>query len=204
MTDYFLLLDEPRRPWLDSELLKKKFLTLSGAAHPDRVHNAPEQEKRNAQHHYTELNQAYNNLRSPKERLHHFLELETGEKPQQVQQVPPELMDFFFQVGNLFKQTDAFLADKSRVTSPLLQVQLFGQAQSLTEELMALQKQLNDRQQVLLANLKELDEDWTHNPLPDPEARLRLLRRAEELYRLFAYFSRWEAQIQEKIVRLSL
>ena len=38
MTDYFFLLDEPRRPWLEPEAVRAKFLFLSAATHPDRVH----------------------------------------------------------------------------------------------------------------------------------------------------------------------
>ena len=48
MSDDFALLDEPRRPWIDAELLKSKFLRLSTAVHPDRFHAATEDEKRAA------------------------------------------------------------------------------------------------------------------------------------------------------------
>ena len=37
MADYFALLDEPRRPWLDPEELKAKFHALTATVHPDRV-----------------------------------------------------------------------------------------------------------------------------------------------------------------------
>jgi DnaJ-domain-containing protein 1 len=199
MTDHFSVLAETRRPWLDPESLKKKFLTLSAAVHPDRVHNSSEEEKNAAQRRYTELNQAYNQLRNPKERLQHLLELETGAKPQQVQEVPADLMEFFFQVGQLFKQTDSFLAEKAKTSSPLLQVQLFETAQEWTEKLNALQQQLNARQERLITELKELDERWV-----DVADRKSMLGRMEELYRLFSYFARWQSQIQEKIVQLSL
>jgi DnaJ-domain-containing protein 1 len=204
MTDYFSLLDEPHRPWLDPDLLKKKFLALSTEAHPDRVHTAKESEKISAQTRYAELNQAYNHLRFPKERLQHLLELETGAKPSQVQQIPPELMTFFVEVGQLFRLTDAFLVEKGKTTSPLLQVQLFEAAQIWTEKLTALQRQLNERQQELLAELKAIDARWAEVAKSDPLARATMLRRLEELYRLFSYFSRWETQLQEKIVQLSL
>ena len=78
MTDFFALLDEPRRPWLESELLKQKFLALSATVHPDRVHNLGDAERAAAQERYTELNAAYNCLREPKDRLHHLLQLELG------------------------------------------------------------------------------------------------------------------------------
>ena len=75
MTDYFAFFNEPRRPWLDAESLKQKFLALSATVHPDRVHNLGEVERAAAQERYTELNTAYNWLREPKERLQHLLQL---------------------------------------------------------------------------------------------------------------------------------
>jgi len=101
MTDYFALLKEQRRPWIDPDLLRQKFLALSAEVHPDRVHGAQESEKRAAQERYAELNAAYNCLREPKERLAHLLELETGAKPKQVQNVPPDLMDAFMEITNI-------------------------------------------------------------------------------------------------------
>jgi DnaJ-domain-containing protein 1 len=199
MSDYFSLLDEPRRPWLDPESLKKKFLTLSAAVHPDRVHNSGKEEKNAAQQRYTELNQAFQHLRNPKKRLQHLLELETGTKPQQVQQVPTDLMEFFFQVAQLFKHTDSFLAEKAKTSSPLLQVQLFETAQDWTEKLNALQQQLNARQERLVVEVRQLDERWV-----DVANRTLMLGRLEELYRLFSYFARWQSQIQEKVLQLSL
>jgi hypothetical protein len=45
MTDCFDLLGEPRRPWLDAEALKSRFLLLSAEAHPDRVHGGTDEAK---------------------------------------------------------------------------------------------------------------------------------------------------------------
>jgi DnaJ-domain-containing protein 1 len=160
MSDYFALLGEPRRPWLDLDLLKDRFLTLSAEAHPDRVHGGTETEKRSAQQRYAELNQAYQHLRNPKERLQHLIELETGAKPQQIQQVPAELMEFFFAVAQLFKQADAFLAERSKKSSPMLQVQLFETAQDWIEKLKGLRQKLGLRQKELDAELRRVDERW--------------------------------------------
>ena len=81
MTDNFALLNEPRRPWLDVDLLKQKFLARASGAHPDRVHNASDSEKAEVTKRYIELNAAYNCLADPKLRLLHLLELELGAKP---------------------------------------------------------------------------------------------------------------------------
>ena len=81
MTDYFALLGESRRPWIDPEELKAKFLALTAQVHPDRVHNASEAEKQAASRRSAEMNAAYNCLREAKTRLLHLLELERGTRP---------------------------------------------------------------------------------------------------------------------------
>lgn len=204
MSDYYALLGEPHRPWLDPETLKKKFLTLSAEVHPDRVHQTGPEQRSAAERRYAELNQAYQHLRRPKDRLQHLLELETGSKPAQVQQIPGDLMDSFIEVGQLFKQTDVFLADRAKTTSPLLRVQLFEAGHAWAEKLGKLQASLSARQQELAAELQAIDVRWVEHAKTDPVARATMLRRIEQLYRLFSYFSRWEEQAQERIVQLTL
>jgi len=204
MTDYFALLDESRRPWLDPDSLKAKFLELSAEVHPDRVHNASAEEKRAAERRYAELNQAYNHLRRPKERLQHLLELETGAKPQQVQQIPGALMQFFIEVGQLLRDTDAFLGEKTKTTSPLLQVQLLERGQLWMDKLNTLQRQLNLRQQELITELKTINAGWTDPGKANAMTHATGLKRLEELYRLFSYYTRWESQIQERVVQIAL
>jgi DnaJ-class molecular chaperone len=48
MTDYFELLDQDRKPWLDTELIEQAFLAASTTHHPDRVHEASEAERHDA------------------------------------------------------------------------------------------------------------------------------------------------------------
>src|ERR1700722_13850489 len=107
MNDNFALFNEPRRPWIDPDLLKEKFLALSAQFHPDRVHQSSEPERRAASERFAEINAAYNCLREPKDRLRHLLELELGRKPADIQRVPAEMMDSMFEVGQLCRQVDA-------------------------------------------------------------------------------------------------
>ena len=209
MIDYFALLGEPRRPWLDSELLKQKFLALSSSVHPDRVHNLGEAERAAAQERYTDLNAAYNGLREPRERLHHLLELERGALPKDVQRIPGELMDISLEVGQACREADAFLAEKAKVTSPLLQVTFFERSEGFRDKLQALRRKMDALNDRLNEELKQVDDAWQANADIDGtwqtniEAHGPFLTRLEELYRLFSYFARWTAQIQERIVRLS-
>jgi curved DNA-binding protein CbpA len=199
MTDYFALLNEPRRPWLEPELLKEKFLALSATDHPDRAHHLGETERAAAQERYTELNAAYNCLRDSKERLHHLLQLELGALPKDVQRIPSELMDLSLEVGKACREADAFLAEKARVTSPLLQVSFFQRSDEFTDKLQALRQRVNSLNERLNDELKQIDAAWQERA----ETRATLLPRLEELYRLFSYFARWTSQIQERTVRLT-
>jgi len=199
VNDCFALINEPRRPWLDPETLKQKFLTLSSQLHPDRVHGEAPAEKIAAQDRYAEINAAYNLLRDPKERLRHLLELEQGGKPKDVQRIPSELISFFNELNQMSREADALLAEKSAVTSPLLKVQMFDRSQECTERLAALQLRINSEREGLLGEIQKIDSDW------DAGAdRETVLQRLEELYRLLSYFTRWSGQLQERIVRLAL
>lgn len=204
MTDYFALLKEERRPWIDPELLKRKFLSLSSEVHPDRVHGAQESEKRGAQERYAELNAAYNCLREPKERLAHLLELETGAKPKQVQNVPSNLMDAFMEITNVCRGADAFLAEKATTSSPLLRLQLFEPGHEWTEKLLTLQKKINSWREELMERLKAIDAEWERNADSKSEQRQKLFPMLEKDCQLLGYFGRWSAQIQERIVQLSM
>jgi DnaJ-domain-containing protein 1 len=200
MTDYFALLKQQRRPWVDPELLKEQFLALSAEVHPDRVHNASAQDKLATQEQYTLLNSAYTCLRDPKARLLHLLELERGYTPQQVQTIPPALMDLFMEVGQVCRLAEAVSAQKSQAVSPLLQVQLFEGAQESIDQISALQERLTARYDSLIAELKAIGEHWPSG-MAD-EAREEVLARLEELYRLFGFFARWRAQLDERKLQL--
>lgn len=194
MTDHFTLLQEPRRPWLEPEPLREKFLALSAQVHPDRVHNAAPAEREAAQQCYTALNAAYTCLREPKDRLRHLLELELGAKPSDLTSIPDDLMAWFTEVGQLLRQTEAFRTEAAAVTSPLLKVQMFQRGQDWIEKLSALRQKIAGHRDALLAELKTLDAGW---PAAKPLDRLR------EIWRLLGFYDRWIAQLQEREVQLS-
>lgn len=196
MTDHFALFNVPRCPWLDSDSLKEKFLVLSSEVHPDRVHSLGEAEKLAANRRYTELNTAYNCLREPRERLRHLLELELGRKPSDLTNVPDDLMELFFSVGKGLRESDAFLQEKGRASSPLLQVQLFERGQDWIEKLSAVRQTISARREPLVAELKALKTVWGADA-PKP------LDRLQDIWRLLSFYDRWLVQIQERVVQLS-
>jgi DnaJ-domain-containing protein 1 len=192
--DYFALLDRPRLPWLEVDALKARFLALSAEAHPDRVHGAAAAEKEAANQRYAELNAAYNCLREPKDRLAHLLELQTGRRPDDLQENPASLVDLFFALAQVFQEVDTFLKEKARITSPLAKVQLFAGGMDWADKLMALQSQINLRRQKLEAELQAMNAAWTSAPP---------LAQAAMLYRQFSFLKRWSEQTQERLARLA-
>jgi DnaJ-domain-containing protein 1 len=206
MTDAFALLSEPRRPWLDAEALKARFLPLSAAVHPDRVHSASEAEKAAANTRYAELNAAYNALREPRDRLLHLLELEAGGKPKDVQRIPPGTMDLFVEVGQTCRDTDEFLKQKSASDSPMVKLRLMQEGLDWLDRLQALQGRVNAKRDELTAELRQMNGAWEAAPaIGIPERANALpLDRLEQVYRAMSYVARWAEQIQERVVQLAL
>jgi DnaJ-domain-containing protein 1 len=204
--DCFALLDEPRRPWLDAEALKEKFLARAAALHPDRFHASSPAEKEDASRRYAELNSAHARLRDTKDRLAHLLELESGGRPQDVQKVPPSAMELFFQIARLCQETDQFLAGRGQVTSPMLKVQTFERGLELTERISGLQQVLADSMESIEAQLRTLNDAWSAAPaVGSPRRAGQLpLDRLEALYRESSFLARWRGQLQERFVQLSL
>jgi DnaJ-domain-containing protein 1 len=200
MPDYFALLNEPRRPWLDAGALKQKFLALSATVHPDKAHNASEMEKSAAAKAFAELNAAFTCLSEPKSRLLHLLELELGAKPKDIQQIPASLANLFAEVAMTCRTVDVFLQEKTQATSPLVQVQMFSRGHEWVEKLQTLQQKLKSLHEQMAERLKSIDAQWLAG---NADAQKNLLPRIEELYRLFSYFNRWNNQIQERVVQLS-
>jgi curved DNA-binding protein CbpA len=206
MIDYFAVLGESRRPWLDPEALKVKFLAFSAEVHPDRLRHATENRKRNATERYTELNAAYDCLRDPKDRLFHLLTLERGTTPEQVQRIGSEPMNLFNEVSQICRKADSFLIEKAKTTSPLLKAQILMQATELTDEISALRHELRVRRDTLVEQTKILNMAWESAPPVGTSSRVNFLPcgRLEQLYRDLSYVSRWLAQIEERSVQLSI
>jgi curved DNA-binding protein CbpA len=206
MTDYFALLGEARRPWIEPEALKARFLELSTQVHPDRFHAAPPEEKERAGQRYTEVNTAWQCLSDPKERLRHLLELEMGGRLKDVQRIPPGTMDLFMEVGQVCRDTTAFLAERSKAVSPMLRVQMFERGLEWTEKLHQLQQKVNGLRETLSSELQGLNPVWASAPpvgAPGRAAALPL-EQLEQIYRRLSYVSRWTEQLQEPLVQLAM
>ena len=206
MTDYFALLEEARRPWIEPDPLKAKFLALSASAHPDRVHTAPDAEKQAVGARYAELNTAWQCLRDTKDRMLHLLELERGSKPEGIENVPQDFTSMFMEAGQFCQELDRFLLERSRASSPMLRVQMFTQSMEWTQRVNLILPRLTTQRAALEGELKAMNPAWETAPPVGHAMRASglPLDRLEQLYRRFSYVSRWIGQLHERVVQLSL
>jgi DnaJ-domain-containing protein 1 len=206
MTDYFALLEEPRRPWIEPDALKAKFLALSAGTHPDRSHGAPESEKYAAGVRYAQLNTAWQCLRDTKDRVLHLLELECGSKPEGIENVPADFSSMFMEAGQFCQELDRFLMERSRASSPMLRVQMFTQGMEWTQRVNLVLPRLTTQRATLEGELRAMNPAWENAlPVGHPKRATALpLERLDQVYRRLSYVSRWIGQLQERVVQLSL
>jgi curved DNA-binding protein CbpA len=202
--DYFALLNETRRPWLDPQALKQHFLALTADAHPDRAHHLPPLERAVVNRRFAELNAAYQCLLEPKKRLLHLLELELGRRPDSVGGVPGGLLDWFSEIAQLGREADAFLGEKDQDASPLLKVQFFKRGSVLAERIQSGLRTLRSRNQARQDQLQALNDAWTSAaPVGSPQRAASLpLAQLEASCREISYLTRWIEQLEERYARV--
>ena len=189
MTDAFALLEFPRQPWLEPDALKKAFLERSTVTHPDKFMDPTD--KDSAQTRFAELNLAHDTLRDPKRRLQHLLTLERGQKPEEVHDILPETANLFLEVGQLLKPIDNFLAKREAETSPIMKAQSFPQALDWLEKTNAWLGRIQQELQALDTAARGLNAQWDCEVL-------------EKLFHQYSYLQKWQAQLNDRAVRLGL
>ena len=193
MTDYFALLDQPRRPWLDPDELKQSFHTKSLSAHPDTQQNdAASHAGGNAA--FTKLNEAYQVLQDPKRRIHHLLTLEGRASTNRQTSVPREIEQLFPAVAGVTQQAEALVQKSEAATTPLSRSLLKPQILKLQEAIRETTQRLSELHDAGSAELRRLsasdvleEDDWT---------------KLQALYLWFSYLTRWIAELQEKQSRI--
>ena len=155
MTDYFTLLAQPRRPWLDLEKLEERYRELARQTHPDQSGHGTNE--------FAEVNEAYRTLRDPKSRLQHLLALEEHSSAISATEVPADLADLFMKIASALIREDKNALD-------------------------ALNQELSECYDRAIEELHRLNQSWGENSLSD----------VENLYRRFAFVTRWKNLIKEK------
>ena len=181
-------------PALDGEALKEQFARLTAEQHPDKFQQAAEAERAEADARYAALNRAFQTLIDPRARLLALYELTKGEKPRDVQRIPPGTMDLFVEVGQACRSLDEFLERKRAATGRLEKAGLAGEELTLQDTLMTLGGKLAVLGTTLEADLAKLDERW--------RAGGHDLAALETAYRKYSYLARWRQQLEEREIAL--
>jgi curved DNA-binding protein CbpA len=191
MTDYFALLNQPRAPWLDPVSLKDAYHRQTLQTHPDTV--APG----DTQSSFAELNEAYQVLQDPKRRLHHLLELEGHAPSSTNQSVPQELHDLFPAIGALTQRANLLLEKTKTASNALSRSLLKPQVLEVQKETKQLREKIQSLSDASLDQLRQINACWTANAAQE-------ILTLSNLYFVFAYLTRWSAQLDEIAFQLSL
>jgi len=192
--DPFSLFDLQPGPALDVAALKERFTRATGETHPDRFAQASEAERTGAEARYAALNQAYQTLVDPRARLLALYELTKGEKPRDVQRIPPGTMDLFIEVGQTCRLFDTFLERKRAAGGALERAALMSEELTLQDALGVLRGKLEALGATLETDLAALDARW--------RAGDRDLGALEAIYRKYSYLARWRQQLEEREIAL--
>jgi curved DNA-binding protein CbpA len=181
-------------PGLDAEALKEQFARFTAEQHPDKFTQAGEAQRTQAEARYAVANRAYQTLIDPRARLLALYELERGEKPRDVQRIPPGTMDLFVEVGQACRSLDEFLEKKRAATGRLEKAGLAAEELGLQDTLMTLGGKLAALGVALERDLTKLDARW--------RAGERDGNALEAAYRKYSYLARWRQQLEEREIAL--
>ncbi len=190
----FDIFDLVPAPALDVAALKERFARATGETHPDKFAAAPQAERTEAEARYSALNQAYQTLLDPRARLLALYELTKGEKPRDIQRIPPGTMDLFKEVGELCRALDDYLERKQATTNRLERAGLLSEELALQDSLTALRMKLEAFAATVEAEVNALDATW--------RAGDKNLDALEAVYRKYSYVARWRQQLEEREIAL--
>ncbi|MEJ0000019.1 MAG: hypothetical protein WDO13_13115 [Verrucomicrobiota bacterium] len=190
----FALFELEPAPALDVAALKERFARATAESHPDKFSQAPEAERAVADTRYAALNQAYQTLADPRARLLALYELTKGEKPRDIQRIPPGTMDLFKEVGELCRELDALLERKAAATNRLEKAGLLDEELKLQDALGAVREKLEAFAATVEGELAALDARWRKGD--------KDLNALEAVYRKYSYVARWRQQLEEREIAL--
>ena len=189
MDDYFALLGEKRRPYLDPERISEAFRELSRSQHPDQQQGGPAED-------FARLNQAQQTLRDPKLRLAYLLGLEFPEvRLSGPAEVPRTLAGLFAPVHGVLERADGLLSRKAGAPSALARALLAREELALREEVEAQFQALERLYGEALEELRVYDAAWESG---EASSKAQLVG----FHQRFSYLSRWRDQLGERLFQL--
>ena len=183
MPDYFALMEQPRRPWLDEAALRDAFHRLAAALHPDA--HTGDAEK------FAELNAAFSTLRDPVKRLRHWLELESPDALQRPTVIPPDLAELFPVIGAARQALLDFAARRRAATTALSRALLAGDEAKVRATADCARTALDAARTNAIEGLHALDAG------SPPEVLAALHGR-------FAFLEKWDAQLREAALQVEI
>jgi len=174
MTDYFALLGEARRPWLDPAQLKEKYFARAREQPAD-----------------AELNEAFRVLSDPKLRLQHLLKL-AGVDLTAGREIPSGLAGLFWNTGTLLREIDRWRLKQQAAQSALSRALLTGERAKLNQRLTIVEQQLAAAYEKEIEQLRAIKE----KALPN-ETETLILRHDS-----LSYLGRLQEQVKEKRLQL--
>ena len=193
MTDYFVLLGQPRRPWLDPVCLKDAFHRLSLIHHPDAAGGNTLS--------FSLLNSAFASLQLPASRLKHLLNLQNFTSDRPANEIPPSLSAIFLKLAALRQHLAEFLGRKGAATSALGLALLATEHARWVAEWMEMKGFIEVCSAQATGRLQSLDAAWLSIA---PGAGGEIHEQLELLQKEFVYLARWSAQIRESLLALEL
>lgn len=186
--DCFTLLGLPRAAALDEPALQRAYTGRSRTAHPD--HGGSEALA-------SQVNAAYETLRSPEKRLRHLLETAAPGDAKAWRTVPLDeaMMSLFSRLGQAMETTSNLLDRKTRATSALAKALLATEEMQHRETLERLGFEIGRRKDDLEARLPALDAALACGD----ESAWKLLAAMQAR---FAYLAKWQAQVRERLLAL--
>jgi curved DNA-binding protein CbpA len=194
MTDYFALLDQPRRPWLDTEELKQAFHAKALHAHPDA--RAQHGNAGSSNEVFAQLNEAHQVLQDPKRRIHHLLSL-IGHPPDRAAgTTPPTIEELFPLVAAATQQASVVVQKSAVATNALSRSLLKAELQKATQQVNVVYDRVLELQERAIGELQQLDGVWNGGD----RAHIAQL---SALHLQFSYVNRWLSELEAKCLDLS-
>lgn len=188
IVDHFEVLSLPHRAALSEEVLHQAYADKSRIAHPD--HGGSEQ-------HATEVNAAYEALRSPETRLKHLLELLVPEQAKAWRTVPLDegMMQVFSQLGAALESSGKFLEKKSKTQSALAKAVLMNEEMRHRDTLETIGTAIAEYRAAMEDDLPSLD-------LELESASEDTWRKLAAMQARFSYLGKWQTQVRERLLQL--
>lgn len=186
MTDYFELFGLERQPVLDGDHLRRRYMELSAAHHPDRQSSGPDTENLLGR-----INEGFRVLWSPALRLRHLLELEGWERPHEGPVGGTVFEEWFGEMGGLMQAADALVKKLEHASSAVGRAGLAPEVAACCGSLQELQKRLEEEETILHQRLEEAQQNWTRD-------RRAVLPELSELSMTLQFVERWLDQVRNR------